>query len=41
VRKEANLDSARIILGHSTVKMTEVYAEMDARKARDIIARVG
>ena len=41
LRREADLDSARVILGHTTLRTTEVYAEMDATKARDIIARVG
>ena len=38
VRKAADLDTARALLGHSSSNMTEVYAEIDADKAREIMA---
>jgi len=41
LRKEFGLDAARVILGHSSPTVTEVYAELDYEKAADIMARVG
>lgn len=41
-RREAGIDTAAVVLGHSDARLTaEVYAEADAEKARDVIARVG
>ncbi len=41
IRREFGIEIARAVLGHSTVSMTEVYAEMDATKARDAMAKSG
>ncbi len=41
LRKEFGLDVARIILGHSSPAVTEVYAEVDREKALDAMERVG
>jgi len=41
LRREFGLESARIILGHRSAAVTEVYAEVDAGKAKDIIGKVG
>ena len=41
IRKEAGLDTARAVLGHTTLVVTEVYAEVDQQKARDIMRRIG
>lgn len=41
LRKEFGLDVARVILGHSSPVVTEVYAEVDREKARAIMGRVG
>jgi integrase len=41
LRKEFGLDVARIILGHSNVVVTEVYAEADREKALAVVARIG
>jgi integrase len=41
LRKEFGLDAARVILGHSSPTVTEVYAELDYEKAADIMAQVG
>ena len=41
IRREFGIETARAVLGHSTVSMTEVYAEMDATKARDAMAKSG
>ena len=32
---------ARIILGHSDMKTTEIYAEADREKAMGVVARIG
>lgn len=41
LRKEFGLDAARVILGHSSPSVTEVYAELDYEKAAQIMAQVG
>lgn len=41
LRKEFGIEGARIILGHSSPTVTEVYAELDRSKAADIMAKVG
>ncbi len=41
IRKEFGLDTARIILGHRSAVITEVYAELDQQKALEAIVRVG
>ena len=41
LRKEFGLETARIILGHRSSAITEVYAEMDQQKAMEAIVRVG
>ena len=41
LRKEFGLETARIILGHRSAAITEVYAELDQQKALDAIVRVG
>jgi integrase len=41
LRREFGLDVARVILGHSSPAVTEVYAEVDRTKAVDVMARVG
>lgn len=41
LRKEFGLETARIILGHRSAAITEVYAEMDQEKALEAIVRVG
>ena len=40
-RREHGIEAARIILGHRSIGMTEVYAEADAMKATTIMAEVG
>jgi len=39
--KEFGLETARIILGHRSAAITEVYAELDQQKALEAIVRVG
>ncbi len=41
IRKEFGIEAARVVLGHTSAEMTEVYAEIDKMKASDIMARVG
>ena len=41
LRKEFGVEAARLILGHKSVTVTEIYAELDRQKASDIIAQVG
>jgi integrase len=41
LRKEFGLDAARVILGHSSPAVTEIYAEADLTKAADVMGRIG
>ncbi len=41
LRKQFGLDAARVILGHSSPVVTEVYAELDREKACSIMAKIG
>ncbi len=41
LRREFGLDVARIILGHRSAAVSDMYAELDAKKALKAIARIG
>ena len=41
VRKEYGIETARILLGHRSAIVTEIYAEVDRTKARKIVAKIG
>jgi integrase len=41
LRREFGIEAARLILGHSSAGITEVYAEADREKAKEIISRIG
>ena len=41
LRKEFDLDTARAVLGHASMAITEVYAERDGTKASEAMGRVG
>jgi integrase len=41
IRREAGLDAARAVLGHRSPAVTEVYAEIDLRKAEQVMQRLG
>ena len=41
LRKEFGIDAARVILGHSSPAVTEIYAELDFEKARKIMGEIG
>lgn len=40
-RSEADFETAKIVLGHRSDSMTELYAERDARKADEAVVRIG
>ena len=41
IRKDHGIESARILLGHRSVGVTEIYAEIDRAKVRSIIEKIG
>jgi integrase len=41
MRKEFGIDVARILLGHSSPTVTEIYAEIDATRAVDAARKTG
>jgi integrase len=41
VRRQFGLDAARAVLGHSTPVVTEIYAELDQRKAAEVMEKIG
>lgn len=41
LRHEFGIEVAQLILGHQSADVTEIYAEQDLNKAKDIIGRVG
>lgn len=41
LRRDFGLEVARVILGHTSSTVTEVYAELDFRKATDVMGQVG
>jgi len=41
LRKEFGLEAARIILGHQSTAVTEIYAEKDEQQAVDAIMKIG
>jgi integrase len=41
LRQEFGIEAARVILGHSSAAITEIYAEMDRKKAAEIMGIVG
>ena len=41
LRKEFGLEAARVVLGHRSAAITEIYAEMDHAKAGTIMEKVG
>lgn len=41
LRREHGIDMARIILGHSDMKTTEIYAEADRDKAMAVVGKIG
>ena len=41
IRAEFGLEASQVVLGHSQADVTQIYAERDQVKARDIMAQVG
>ena len=41
LRKEFGIEVARIILGHRSASVTEIYAELDDAKAKKVMRRIG
>lgn len=41
LRRRFGIEAARVILGHRSAAITEVYAEADVRKAAEVMAQVG
>ncbi len=41
IRREFGIETARVILGHKSALVTEIYAEQDHAKAQDVIRRIG
>lgn len=41
LRKEFGIEAARVVLGHSSAVVTEIYAELDQMKAAEIMEKVG
>ena len=41
LRKEFGIEAARIILGHHSTAVTEIYAEKDEQEAVEAIMKVG
>jgi integrase len=41
IRREAGLDAARVVLGHRSPQITETYAEIDVKKAAEVMAQLG
>jgi integrase len=41
LRQEFGLEAARVILGHTSPVVTEIYAEVDRQKAKEVMQQVG
>lgn len=41
VRKRFGLEAAQVILGHAAADVTQIYAERDAEKAREVARQIG
>jgi integrase len=41
IRRELGLEAARVVLGHSSAAVTEIYAEVDQRQALEVAAKLG
>lgn len=41
IREQYGLEGAQVVLGHAHMKITEVYAEANQQKARDIVKEIG
>ena len=41
LRNAGSLDVAKVVLGHTSIKMTELYAEADVVAAHEVVERIG
>jgi integrase len=41
LRREAGIETARVVLGHANIRTTEIYAEADMTRAVEAMARLG
>ncbi len=41
LRRQFGIEAARVVLGHRSAAVTEIYAEVDRAKAAEIMARIG
>jgi integrase len=41
IRRQFGAEGAQVILGHAHIKTTEIYAEVDAERGREIASKVG
>jgi integrase len=41
LRREHGIETARVILGHRSASVTEIYCEMDTARAIDVMAKIG
>jgi len=41
LRRQFGIEAARVVLGHSSPTMTDLYAEIDTTKAIEVMARIG
>jgi integrase len=41
IRREFGIEAARVILGHRSLDVTEIYAEADHQKVQDVIRKIG
>ena len=41
IRRRYGVEAARIVLGHRSIDVTQIYAEADRRQARRIAAEMG
>lgn len=41
LRKQFGIEAARVVLGHSSADVTEIYAEQDLSRAAEVMGRVG
>lgn len=41
IRRQFGLEAAQVILGHASADVTQIYAERDAEKARDVVRQIG
>jgi integrase len=41
IRREYGLDVARVVLGHRSPQITELYAELDVNRAAEVMAKLG